>query len=532
MPFLSLFSPVTESTTINTTTTDMVHKTHTSAVPTCLAHKTHTDSLNSKVVVKRLTGGITNVLFQATYYYPASLSDAFDFSNSNVIRTVSSPTTTLGDVDSTVASSAVNTAPSSSAASTTSTIVSDDEGCCDAASSKGVFNSNLNHNSTSHNNHINNNNNNTNIHNNTHNKENSITVLIRAYGNGTDTIIDRDREFATHQHLHSKNLAPQLYARFGNGLVYAYLPGRSVDYTLLSHPDVTVAVARRLAEWHSKLDAHEIESQIIALKKQYSKKQSINNTSSSSLSSSTSASAATPAFTKTFWDLLESWIKAIPTDIIKSHTQDELLAELSWIKQEIGQKGGPMVVAHCDLLAGNVIVPPTWTPRSLDKEEEEEEGEVKQHKKSHPPLEISFIDYEYAMASPRAFDIANHFMEWQGFDCIKELIPEPKPDNAVIRGWAHDYLSYFSHKSHVNKHNKNNTSDNDKNHNDDERNNDENVDILVNQILTWWGMPGFYWGIWSAIQSTISDIEFDYANYANERLAEYWNWKKDYLGNK
>jgi ethanolamine kinase len=44
-------------------------------------------------------------------------------------------------------------------------------------------------------------------------------------------------------------------------------------------------------------------------------------------------------------------------------------------------------------------------------------------------------------------------------------------------------------------------------------------------VITWWGMPGFYWGIWSAIQSTISEIDFDYSSYAEQRMSEYFSWK-------
>lgn len=397
---------------------------------------------NSKVLVKRLTGGITNVLFQATYYYPASSlsSDEFD--------SIGSPTSLVG-------SDAVKTAPSSSAASTTSTVVSDNDSVSDAITIKGAANCEYGI------------------------ADNSITVLIRAYGNGTDALIDRDREFATHQHLHSRGLAPQLYARFGNGLVYAYLPGRSIEYTLLSHPDVTVAIARRLAEWHSRLDAQEINSQISILKEK--------NKSSDS-----------KEFVETIWELLGNWIEAMPTGIIKSHTKEQLLSEVNWIQEEIGLKGGPMVAGHCDLLAGNVIVPSEWAPRSADEPANDED-----------PLEVSFIDYEYAMNTPRAFDIANHFMEWQGFDCVKELIPVPEASNPVIRDWASNYLSYTFGKA-------------------DER----DVSELVDQILSWWGMPGFFWGIWSAIQSTISNIDFDYATYANERLVDYWNWKARYIQKK
>ena len=52
-------------------------------------------------------------------------------------------------------------------------------------------------------------------------------VLIRVYGHGTNLIIDRHREFISHLILNSIGLAPPVFARFKNGLVYGYLDGRS-----------------------------------------------------------------------------------------------------------------------------------------------------------------------------------------------------------------------------------------------------------------------------------------------------------------
>jgi len=46
------------------------------------------------------------------------------------------------------------------------------------------------------------------------------------------------------------------------------------------------------------------------------------------------------------------------------------------------------------------------------------------------------------------------------------------------------------------------------------------------------GMPGLYWGIWALIQATISEIDFDYASYAEVRLAEYWSWKAETDGTR
>ena len=60
----------------------------------------------------------------------------------------------------------------------------------------------------------------------------------------------------------------------------------------------------------------------------------------------------------------------------------------------------------------------------------------------------------------------------------------------------------------------------------------EIVESLIDEIKAYYGLPGFYWGIWAMIQSELSNIDFNYLNYGKLRLEEYWQWKNDYLKNK
>jgi ethanolamine kinase len=313
----------------------------------------------------------------------------------------------------------------------------------------------------------------------THREEHKF--LVRAYGNGTGTIIDRDREFSTHLSLYALSLAPPLYSRFGNGLIYGYITGRAAHYTELSHPEIMRAVSNRLAEWHVKLDKEVIETHIMETKRQ--RLQPLD-------------------FSLDIWDIIYRWVEAMPSGVVKA-TKDELRRELAWIKATIGNSS-PEVVAHCDLLSGNILVPPQWDSKLAS-------GlmEITPSLAYTPSQLVTFIDYEYTMPAPRGFDIANHFMEWQGFDCRTELIPKPTKENPVLRYWAFHYLSAVSHFSGSST-----------------PPSDRAIDALIQELVSWWGMPGFYWGIWAAIQSTISDIDFDYATYARSRLDEYYEWKK------
>ena len=124
-------------------------------------------------------------------------------------------------------------------------------------------------------------------------------------------------------------------------------------------------------------------------------------------------------------------------------------------------------------------------------------------------LAVSFIDYEYATPCPAAFDIANHFSEFGGFDCDYNMLPT----KSIRRQFLADYLESFQAHS-------------------DKPLPDNMLDALYDEVDRYRGMPGFYWGVWALIQATISEIDFDYASYAEVRLGEYYAWRAEESGNR
>lgn len=320
-------------------------------------------------------------------------------------------------------------------------------------------------------------------------KKRQVSFLIRTYGSGTESIINRDREYATHLHLLENKLAPALYARFQNALIYGYIPGKPLHYTEMSRDWLIPAIANRLAQWHTVLNPKRIEDSIRDMNPPNTK------------------------FSLNLWQTLEEWIKVLPDGIL-GVSKDDLRAEVAWFEKKCGDKGGPTVVSHCDLLSGNIIV-----PESLDLSETEG-GDLGYpssnfNVKEYVPSELAtFIDYEYTVPAPRAFDLANHFSEWQGFDCRTDLIPEPSKKNPKLRYWCFHYLAASHHFAHT-----------------DMADVEAEIDDLIVQIQSWWGMPGFYWSIWGCIQSQISDIDFDYKSYCQNRISEYFEWKKNYPHN-
>lgn len=122
---------------------------------------------------------------------------------------------------------------------------------------------------------------------------------------------------------------------------------------------------------------------------------------------------------------------------------------------------------------------------------------------------VTFIDYEYSTPAPAAFDIANHFAEWGGFECDYSVLPTRR----VRRNFLRDYLRSTS--THLNQ-----------------THTEEEVGELFEQVDRFRGVPGFYWGIWALIQAEISTIDFDYASYAEVRLGEYFAWKREVSGER
>jgi ethanolamine kinase len=123
---------------------------------------------------------------------------------------------------------------------------------------------------------------------------------------------------------------------------------------------------------------------------------------------------------------------------------------------------------------------------------------------------VSFIDYEYATPSPAAFDIANHFAEWAGYDCDYTKVPTRAQRHAFISEYIRTYIELsgepLDHADETQK--------------------------LFAEVDVFRGVPGFFWGIWSLIQAMISDIDFDYATYAELRLGEYWSHKAEDDGSR
>ncbi|CAG8560293.1 1434_t:CDS:2 [Funneliformis mosseae] len=268
------------------------------------------------------------------------------------------------------------------------------------------------------------------------NKALNFSVLIRAYGNKSEVLIDRKQEIYNLVTLSSLGMSPPFYGRFSNGLVYGFIEGTAFSVPDLSNSCKSSLVAEHLAAWHNVNIAGEKKPKLFVT--------------------------------------LKKWLK------------EELNAELTNLELELTKVNSPVVFCHNDLLYGNIIYNETTK-------------------------KVSFIDYEYGCYSYRGFDIGNHFCEFAGFECDYSLYPDKK----FQLQWLRHYLNTFnSAKGEV-------LRDNDVT--------DNELFTLYREVNKFALASHFYWGLWALVQAQLSDIDFDYMEYAVLRFKEYYKRKDEFL---
>lgn len=168
-------------------------------------------------------------------------------------------------------------------------------------------------------------------------------ILLRAYGHGTDVIIDRHRETQNHELLMKHGLAPELLARFDNGMMYRFVRGAVTQPEDLRKPEIYKAVARRLAQWHATVPC-------ISGRTGHSRKNSrVEGLTISALDSNLGDAEFQQALDgvapgkppPNVWTVMQKWIFALPTETEAQRTrQAALQRDLRTLVDELSQRPG------------------------------------------------------------------------------------------------------------------------------------------------------------------------------------------------
>jgi ethanolamine kinase len=186
-------------------------------------------------------------------------------------------------------------------------------------------------------------------------------VLLRAYGQGTDLIIDRDRETQNHELLTRYNLAPALLAQFHNGMLYRFMKGTVTSPVDLRREEIWRAVARRLAEWHALVPCLPTHREPLAAEVNGSEQFGIPAPTSSNMDPSVQAAIDNVAPGKpapNVWTVMQKWIYALPigSEAEKSR-QGTLQKELIRLIAEFSNRPG---------LGENSVSAPTMAARNFE----------------------------------------------------------------------------------------------------------------------------------------------------------------------
>ncbi|CAN1802097.1 Probable choline kinase 1 [Linum perenne] len=107
---------------------------------------------------------------------------------------------------------------------------------------------------------------------------------------------------------------------------------------------------------------------------------------------------------------------------------------------------------------------------------------------------ITLIDYEYASFNPIAYDLANHFCEMAA--------------------------NYHTDTPHILDYDK---------YPGDEPTEDEVIKV-AEEVEKYKPANHLFWGLWGIISRYVNQIDFDYLEYARQRLQQYWICKAKALG--
>ncbi|GAB4813812.1 hypothetical protein N2152v2_000858 [Parachlorella kessleri] len=306
-------------------------------------------------------------------------------------------------------------------------------------------------------------------------------VAFRIYGDNTENFIDRKKEVELMQLLQCHGFGPQLLGVFDTGRIEEFLKMRALSHEEMASPQYAPIVARTLRRFHSV---------------QPQGKQEV----------------------RTPFARIYEWLDTAKEFRFEDPKKQEefeafdlqrLRREVLRVERVCQRSKSPVVLAHNDLLCGNIMVPdqrgagfegPANGTCSSDGSSSSSGG----------GQEMTFIDFEYSEWAPRGFDIGNHFVEYGGYDCVSSLYPSQEQAERFLR----HYLAGDSCGP-------------------------DEVDAAelarcVAEVNAFALASNMFWGTWCFLQASTdgakwSSIDFDYLQYAQLKWGEYFKRRDAFL---
>jgi len=281
-------------------------------------------------------------------------------------------------------------------------------------------------------------------------------VVVRVFGKGTDVFIThRAVQGETSYALNERGFGAKILGVFANGLVEEFIKAESVaPEELASGGKLLRRVAGQMRRLHKEVSP-ELIPQLNSADVQRSRANAI-------------------------WDTLQLWFdlaygvandpSMFRNDSAKRSLLDSLKIDASArsllfevVRSRCDAVNSQTVYCHNDIHAGNFL---------LDRKTDN----------------LTLIDYEYADFGPRAFDMANLFCEFAGFECNYDQFP-----TAALR--REFYAAYLPSDATTME-----------------------IDALEAEVAAWTPVTHAFWALWAVIQAKYSAIDFDFLGFAEMRL--------------
>ena len=193
------------------------------------------------------------------------------------------------------------------------------------------------------------------------------------------------------------------------------------------------------------------------------------------------------------WLRIEKFINLVPDfheDIVGNgmfRCKQDLIKEFNFLKNILEDCDSPLVFCHLDLNLPNIVYDGT---------------------------DVHFIDVEYAGCSHPAFDIANHFVEFSKPKNIEIVSSEEKkldsmkiiPSREFRLAWIRAYFDAIT-----------------------DTYTEAEVDAFYELVQKFVLCSHLMWGAWSLVQASVSKINFDFKESAQQRLREYARMKNSVI---
>lgn len=328
----------------------------------------------------------------------------------------------------------------------------------------------------------------------------SQTVVVRIYGRGTESFIDRGCENLIFADLSKKKMGPEFIGLFQNGRIEGYIESRSLEPAEMYDERFIPLIAKALASYHT-VKVHDLSTAASGWR-------CIGNFNMLTSRMDTKAHPRAAEFN----EIRNLCIESECTWLQEYLRYTQLQCEREANPLNAGKSFAfDVTFTHNDLLSGNMLY-------------------TKDDK-------VILIDYEYAGYNIRAWDIANHFCEYSGFEYE---VGDRMPEKAQRMIFLHTYVSAIMAQKQVEDdllaqarekgvylEPTNNTVS------------DELMAIAQNKQFYADFLQGFdevvvlytlcadlYWGTWAVYQAGTSTIDFDYLTYAKLRFDTYFMFKK------